>query len=210
MARVTANRVEQTKKELLEAARQVLTEEGFAGLSTRRVAEVANTQMSQIHYHFGSKEGMLLALFEYMNAGLIKRQKQTFDNPSFRISEKWFLACDYLDEDIQSGYVRVFQELVAAGWSNPKIGDAVREALAQWHELLTALAQEAAEEHRDIGPLSAEAMGSLIACAFVGAEALILLGYEERIHPVRKALRQVGEIIAHFEHSQKEGHSHAR
>ncbi|SLN66727.1 TetR/AcrR family transcriptional regulator [Ruegeria meonggei] len=210
MARVTAERVEQTKLELLEAARQVLTEEGFARLSTRRVSEIANTQMSQIRYHFGSKEGMILALFEYMNAGLIERQKQTFTNPSLRISEKWFLACDFLDEDIQSGYVRVLQELIAAGWSNPKIGDAVRAALTQWNELLIALAKEATEEHGDIGPLSVEAMASLIACAFIGAEALILLGYEEQIHPVRKTLRQVGEVIANLENLQKEEPNHAR
>ena len=103
MARVTAERVKETKRELLEAAQQVLLEEGYSGLSTRRVAEAAGTQMSQIQYHFGSKEGMILALFEYLNAQLIDRQTRTFNNPDLSVSQKWAASCDYLDDDISSG-----------------------------------------------------------------------------------------------------------
>jgi len=205
MARVTAERVEQTKRELLEAARTVLTRDGYAGLSTRRVAEVAGTQMSQIQYHFGSKQGMILALFEFMDAGLMERQTQTFDNDELSLSQKWFLACDYLDEDMESGYVRVLQELVAAGWSNPSIGDAVRDALSQWHRLLTTLSQEAMDQHGDLGPFSAKGLAALIACAFVGAEALILLGYEEHVYNARHALRQVGDVLAALETNSLKG-----
>ncbi|MDU8945735.1 TetR/AcrR family transcriptional regulator [Ovoidimarina sediminis] len=205
MARVTAERAGQTKRELLSAAQTVLVSEGFAGLSTRRVADGAGTQMSQIQYHFGSKEGMILALFESMNAGLIERQSRTFDQPNLSIAEKWDLACDYFDEDIASGYVRVLQELIAAGWSNDKIGSAVRKALAEWHKLLIALVQEAADSQGRVGPFTPEGLAALIACAFMGAEALILLGYEEQIHPIRDVLRQVGEVIASVERQAPEG-----
>lgn len=205
MAKVTAERVEQSKHELLEAARQVLIRDGFSGLSTRRVAEAAGTQMSQIQYHFGSKEGMILALFQHLNDGLIERQAETFGNPDLSVSQKWFLACDYLEEDLASGYVRVLQELIAAGWSNPRIGDAVRAALGQWHQLLIGLSQEAFDEHGAPGPFTAESTAALIAAAFVGAEALILLGYEERIHSVRDALRQVGDALAALEDRSREG-----
>jgi len=199
MARVTTERVEQTKRELLEAAREVLSKEGFAGLSTRRVADVADTQMSQIRYHFGSKEGMILALFEYMNAGLLERQKLAFDDRALSISQKWALACDYLDEDLASGYVRVLQELIAAGWTNPSIRKAVQTALGEWHALLAQLAREASEQTGTLGPFTPDGMASLIASAFIGAEALILLGYEDRVHPVRDALRQIGDVIAAYE-----------
>ncbi len=196
MARVTAERVEKSKRDLLLAAQNVLVAEGFAGLSTRRVAEAAETQMSQIQYHFGSKEGMILALFEYMNAGLVDRQATTFDDSSLSLSEKWLLACDYLEEDFASGYVRVFQELIAAGWSNPKIGDAVRTALAHWHEVLTSLTRELVDQYGAPVPFTPDSIAALIASAFVGAEALVLLGYEEQIHPVRQSLRQIGEALA--------------
>ena len=105
---------------LLEAAKKVLRQNGYAGLSTRDVAAAAGVPLSQIHYHFGSKQGMVLALFEYLNAQLLDRQNALFGDTTLKLSEQWDRACDYLDDDIASGYVRVLQELIAASWSNPR------------------------------------------------------------------------------------------
>ncbi len=202
MARVTAERVQETKRELWDAAQKVLLEEGFSGLSTRRVADAAGTQMSQIQYHFGSKEGMILALFEYLNGQLIDRQTRTFENPNLSVSEKWALSCDYLDEDIASGYVRVLMELTAAGWSNPAIGAAVRAAYAEWRELILKLAREIEEQNGSLGPFKAEDIGALVSAAFIGAEAAIMLGYESPEIPFRDALRRFGRVIAFYETSK--------
>jgi AcrR family transcriptional regulator len=199
MARLTAERVKETKRELLEAAQQVLLEEGYSGLSTRRVAEAAGTQMSQIQYHFGSKEGMILALFEYLNGQLIDRQTRTFENPDLTIAEKWALSCDYLDEDIGSGYVRVLMELTAAGWSNPAIGAAVRAAYGEWRDLILIITREFEREHGSLGPFSAEEIGALVSASFIGAEAAIMLGYESPEIPFRDALRRFGKVIEYFE-----------
>lgn len=205
MARVTSERVEQTKRELLEAARLVLTRDGFASLSTRRVAEAAGTQMSQIQYHFGSKEGMILALFEDMNARLVHRQRETFENAALTVSQKWFLACDYLEEDLESGYVQVLQELIAAGWSNEKIGATVRAGLDHWHRLIADLASEFEARHGNFAPFSPTEAAALISSAFIGAEAFILLGYEDRDHPVRSALRKMGDVMAAIEARSRAG-----
>ncbi|MDA4846154.1 TetR/AcrR family transcriptional regulator [Hoeflea poritis] len=204
MARVTAERVKESKRELLDAARSVLLTEGYSGLSTRRVAEAAGTQMSQIQYHFGSKEGMILALFEYLNGQLIDRQTRTFGDPDLSISEKWSLSCDYLDEDIESGYVRVLMELTAVGWSNPAIGEAVRAALSNWRELIVRLTREFEDSYGTLGPFEAEEIGALVSAAFIGAEAAILLGYESPDIPFRKALRRFGTVIEHFEKTNPE------
>ncbi len=201
MARVTAERVKESKRQLLDAAQKVLLEDGYAGLSTRRVAEAANTQMSQIQYHFGSKEGMILALFEYLNAQLIDRQTQTFDNPDLKVSEKWELSCDYLDDDIASGYVRVLMELTAAGWSKPAIGEAVRAAYAQWRDLILKLVRQIEEETGTLGPFTAEDIGALVSAGFIGAEAAIMLDYESPKIPFRNALRRFGKVIEFYERS---------
>ena len=187
------------KTELLEAAKRVLLKQGYAGLSTRAVAAEANTQMSQIRYHFGSKEGMVLALFEYMNAALIERQAATFHRNDLSISQKWARACDYLEEDLASGYVRVLQELSAVGWSNPLVGDAVRRAITQWQALILELVREVESRIGTLGPFRAEEITSLIGAAFLGAESLILLGFDDAQHPMRAALRRVGDLIAKIE-----------
>ena len=114
---------------LLEAAKKVLRQNGYAGLSTRDVAAEAGVPLSQIHYHFGSKQGMVLALFEYLNAQLLDRQHALFGDTSLTLSEQWDRACDYLDEDIASGYVRVLQELIAASWPDAEVAKVVRAGL---------------------------------------------------------------------------------
>ena len=65
----------------LEAAKKVLRQNGYSGLSTREVAAAAGVPLSQIHYHFGSKQGLVLALFEYLNAQLLDRQNALFARP---------------------------------------------------------------------------------------------------------------------------------
>ncbi len=199
MARVTAERVQETKRELLDAAQQVLLKEGYSGLSTRRVAEVAGTQMSQIQYHFGSKEGMILALFEYLNDQLIERQTKTFDDPNLNVAEKWALSCDYLDEDIASGYVRVLMELTAVGWSKPAIGTAVRAAYSEWRAQIMKLAWQLEAQTGSLGPFTTEDIAALVSAAFIGSEAAIMLDYEAPDIPFRDALRRFGKVIEFYE-----------
>ena len=204
MARVTAEKVLQTKSGILEAARQVLYEQGYSGLSTRSVATEANVPLSQIQYHFGSKEGMLLALYEYMNSQLLERQNAMFEDPNLTLSQKWDLACDYLDADIASGYVRVFQELMAAGWANPEIGQVVRNGTMGWIELITKLSEEAQDRHGSFSPFAPEDISALVVSAFTGAEANLLLGLEDQGIPIRRALRRFCDVIRRFEQGIKQ------
>lgn len=194
MARVATKKPE-TSTTLLEAAKKVLRQNGYAGLSTRDVAAAAGVPLSQIHYHFGSKQGLLLALFKYQNAQLLDRQNALFGNTSLKISEQWDKACDYLDEDISSGYVRVLQELSAAGWSDAEVAKVVRDAIKGWVDLIVGVVKRADQELGGLGPFSAEEVGALVANAFIGAESHYLLGLERRGVPVRQSLRRFGDLI---------------
>jgi AcrR family transcriptional regulator len=194
-----------TKTNLLEAAKSVLLAHGYSGLSTRAIAAAADTQMSQIRYHFGSKEGIVLALYDYMTDHLIHRQRVMFTDQSLSIAQKWDLACDFLDADIASGYVRVFQELVAQGWSNSKIADEITPSLSQWFDLHLSLAKEFEETCGSLAPFEAEDIAALIGPAFVGVEAFILLGWEDRGIQMCRALRRFGNVIRYFENVEKGG-----
>ena len=180
---------------LLEAAKQVLHENGLAGLSTREVALTAGVPLSQIHYHFGSKQGLVLALFEYMNEQLLERQQSLFGDTALKLSEQWDRACDYLEEDLESGYVRVLQEMIAAGFADPAIAKVISTGIDGWVELITGLARRAERELMPLGPFSPEEVGALVANAFIGAESLYLVGLEKHGPPVRRSLRRFGELI---------------
>jgi AcrR family transcriptional regulator len=186
------------RETLLEAAETCLRRHGFAGLSTRRVAEQAGMPLSQIHYHFGSKEALMLALLEYQNRGLLERQQASLA-ARLPLWKRWEKACDHLDEDIASGYVRVLQEMMAAGWSNPEIAAAVRSFLSGWYKLLNGVASEAAERFGTVLPLRPADIGCLVGNAFLGSEAMLLLGFEEDGMPIRRALRRFGAVIRKLE-----------
>ena len=189
-----------THDRLVDAARACLLETGFAGLSTRRVAERAGVPLSQIHYHFGAKQGLVLAVLAAENERLLERQRRMYaqDLPLWR---RWEQACDFLEDDLESGYVRVLHEMHAAGWSDPRVAQAVRELQKGWLELLTSVAREAAIP---LGPFSPEEVAALVAAAFLGGEEMILTGFEEQTLPVRLALRKIGLLIRAAENQKAE------
>jgi AcrR family transcriptional regulator len=187
-----------TRRTILKAAREQLLADGYAGLSTRRVAEVAGVPLSQLHYHFGSKQQLILELLGDENRRRLARQTRMYaqDAPLWRRYEQ---ACDYLEDDLDSGYVRVLQEMIAAGWSNPEVGAAVREFLLGWVRLLTDIARETEARHGPLGPFTPEEIGGLIGLVFMGGEAMLLLGFDRQQWPVRAALRRIGVVIRQLE-----------
>ena len=180
-----------TSATLLAAAKKVLRKSGYSALSTRDVATAAGVPLSQIHYHFGSKEGLMLALFEYLNDELLHRQQAMFGNPALKLSEQWDLACTYLDEDLASGYVRVLQELWAAGYSNPQIAKVVRDG----NPALAGIADHDRAQGRRalwqlLPDLAPEDVAALVGAAFIGSEAYVLLGAEIHGMPIRTGAAQ--------------------
>lgn len=187
-----------TRMLILEAARDRLLADGYAGLSTRKVAEEARVPLSQLHYHFGSKGRLILALLDEENRRRLERQTRMYaeDAPLWQRYEQ---ACDFLEDDLDSGYVRVLQEMIAAGWSNAEIGAAVRDLLGGWYALLAEVATEAERRYGPLGPFTADELATLIGVTFIGSEALLLLGFDRQILPIRSALRRIGVVIRQFE-----------
>src|SRR5262245_29248859 len=130
-----AARGEATRLRILDAARDLLIEHGYGGTSTRAVAERAETRLSLVHYHFGGKQQLLVAVLERENEALLERQRELYAQPG-PLSEKWRIACGFLDEDIRSGYVRVLWELWAAGLADEELAARWRTAFAHWRNLL--------------------------------------------------------------------------
>ena len=196
-----AVRATDTRTLILDAARSRLLADGYGGLSTRKVAEQAGVPLSQLHYHFGSKQGLILALLDQENQRRLARQHRMYaeDAPLWQRYER---ACDFLEEDLDSGYVRVLQEMIAAGWSNRELGDAVRELVGGWFSLLNEVAREAEQRYGRLGPFTSDEVGTLVGAAFIGAEALLLLSFDRDVLPIRSALRRFGVVIRQLEEGQ--------
>jgi AcrR family transcriptional regulator len=183
-----------TRASIVEAARATLLAVGSANLSTRAVAEAAEVPLSQIHYHFGSKLQLILAVLAAETDKLLERQREMFDKPE-PLWMRWERACDYLEEDLASGYVRIQHEMIAAGWSDPEVAASVRQVVGGWYRLLTEVARREEERGVDLGDFTPDEVAALMGTPFIGVEELILLGVTEEELPMRSALRKVGVIL---------------
>jgi AcrR family transcriptional regulator len=52
-----------TKTSLLDAAERLFADRGIAGASLRAITRAAEANLAAVHYHFGSKEGLVRAVF---------------------------------------------------------------------------------------------------------------------------------------------------
>jgi AcrR family transcriptional regulator len=197
----------ETRTRILEAAKTSLLQGGYARLSTRVIAETAGVPLSQIHYHFGSKQNLVLELLEQENRRLLGRQAAMFGS-DMPLWKQWEQACDFLDDDLESGYVRVLQEMVAAGWSDAEIARSVGQDIRGWFDLLTGVARRAQERFGTLGPFTPEEVAALAGLPFLGAETVILLGLDEAMIAARSALRRIGDVLRVLEEGEddeKEG-----
>jgi AcrR family transcriptional regulator len=188
----------ETRAAILAATRRCLLDEGYGSVSTRRVAELADVPLSQIHYHFGSRRQLILAMFRAENDTLLERQRTMYAGPE-PLWQQWERACEYLDEDLASGYVRVLHEMIAAGWSDPTVAASVREQLGGWFGLLTEVARRRTDAVGRLGPFTPEEVAAIMGLPFIGAETAILLGFDEATLPTRSALRKIGTVLREVE-----------
>ncbi len=186
-----------TRAQLIAAATEVLREDGYSGTSLRAVADRAGLQLSLVHYHFGSKQNLLVTVLEELTRTLLERQQGMFkDGRSF--AEQWRTACNYLRDDVGSGYVRILWELWAAGLADRKLAERWRATQRGWKTLIEVRLEELKKEGVEL-PLRPRALTALIGHLFEGAEAEILAGVPEEETPHYEALMACGDFIEQLE-----------
>ena len=143
---------------LLDAAERLLVDVGFAGITTRRLAEAAGVNHGLVHYYFGSIENVLVRALERFTERVIERQRELYaaDMP-FR--EKWRTAMRYLmSEDVT--YEKIWLELQALGWNNPELRERIAHVNDEWRGVLLEAFEQPRREYGIDMPL--EALVSLV------------------------------------------------
>jgi AcrR family transcriptional regulator len=144
MAEAPATARQSTEDTFLDAAERLLVEVGYAGITTRRVAEEAGANKGLVHYYFGSMENLLVRVLERFTERLIVRQRTMYaaDAPFI---EKWRQAMRYLDEDRE--YQKVWYELQALAWNRPELRERVAHVDGEWRAVLAEAFEQARREH---------------------------------------------------------------
>ena len=147
----------QTEEAFLDAAERLLVEVGYAGITTRRVAQEAKANHGLVHYYFGSMENLLVRVLERFTERMIERQRAMYaaDIP---FVEKWRTAMLYLSADRE--YQKIWWELQALAWNRPELQERVAHVNDEWRAVLT---EAFAEPRRRYGiEMPLEALVSLV------------------------------------------------
>jgi AcrR family transcriptional regulator len=133
-----------TEESLLDAAERLLLDVGYAGITTRRLAEEAGVNHGLVHYYFGSMENLLVRVLERFTDRMIERQREMYSQ-DLPFAEKWRQAMRYLEED--RPYQKVWLELTALSWNRPDIRDRIVGVDQRWRALLLEAFEQARLEH---------------------------------------------------------------
>jgi AcrR family transcriptional regulator len=162
------------EERLLDAAERLLAEVGYAGVTTRKLAEEAGLNHGLVHYYFGSNENLLVHALERFTERLIQRQRELYASGAL-FADKWRAAMGYLVSD-DSTYQKIWFELQALAWNHPEIRSRLARVNAEWRAVLT----EAFDKpRRELGiELPLEALVSLVMTFNLGVIAERLGGIE--------------------------------
>ena len=170
---------------LLDAAERLLVDLGYAGITTRRLAEAAGVNHGLVHYYFGSIEQVLVRTLERFTDRLIARQRAMYAAPDIPFIEKWRTAMRYLvGEDV--AYEKVWWELQALSWNRPDLRERVAHVNDEWRAVLTEAFADPRERYGIDMPLDA-----LVSLVMTVNEGIIL----ERLSGIETGHRELLDWI---------------
>lgn len=151
---------QETEERFLDAAERLLIEVGYAGITTRRLAEEAGANHGLVHYYFGSMEELFLRVLERFTGRLVARQREMYAAPLPYV-EKWREAMRYLEAD--RPYQKIWWELQAMAWNRPEYRPRVAQVRAAWSAAMREAVAEALQRYGlDGGPFATDDWITLI------------------------------------------------
>ena len=134
------------KKRILDAAEELFATEGLEAVSLRDVTSKAKVSLASIHYHFGSRQGLVEAVIDRRLAPVNKRRMMLFTKAQEEKGSEPLAAeellilflCPLLDMISESKGGFVFMRLL--GFANTDPQKDVQELLkAQYHDVTAEL-----------------------------------------------------------------------
>jgi AcrR family transcriptional regulator len=189
---------EQTRARLLDAAREVFSQNSFQGATVREICRRADANVAAVNYHFGSKEGLLAEALNFSQlAALQKANVQADECPKIRL--RLFLR-DFmlllLDEKNASSQCRIMARELAD--PTPALDQIVSEAIAPLHEFLGKILREIVGDKVGETELRRCVYSIFGQCQFYRHSHPVL----QRLHPKlrydHKEIEAIAEHIAEF------------
>jgi len=120
---------------MMDAAERLLYEVGYAGVTTRAVAEAAGVNHGLVHYYFGSMDDLLTQTLERFVDQLAEALEALYADPELSFSEKWRLGSQFWVEEPTSRFPKILLELLAMGWNMPSLRVRLTEVHARFRAI---------------------------------------------------------------------------
>ena len=146
---------------LLDAAERLLVSEGYAALTTRKLARAAGLNHGLVHYYFGSMEEVMVQVLERFTHRLIERQRAMYGAEGSFIG-KWRAAWAFQEQDLAGGYSKIWLELQALAWNRPDLRARIRRVDEEWRAVLTEAFEPALRAYGIARHLPVEAVVALV------------------------------------------------
>ncbi|HKA92599.1 MAG TPA: TetR/AcrR family transcriptional regulator [Acidimicrobiia bacterium] len=138
---------QQATAALMDAAERLLFEDGYAGVTTRRVAEEAGVKHGLVHYYFGSMEELLTQTLERVAERLAGALEEHYANPDMTFPEKWRIVAQNWIAEPRSRFPKVLLELSAMSWNMPQLRLRVSEVYARFRAIFVRYFGQAMHEY---------------------------------------------------------------
>lgn len=122
-----AEQREATRIAIVEATAACLVEEGYAKLTTRRVAERADVAQSTVMHHFETREALLVEAVTHLALRLADRALESIDLAALGEPAHREAVLDEAWREFTSPQALAAAQLWAAAWSEPELVAPLRE-----------------------------------------------------------------------------------
>jgi AcrR family transcriptional regulator len=162
---------EGTRRQVLEAAFATLREDGFAGTTSRAIADRGGFNPALVFYYFGSMDALLLAALDWTNERRLEAYRTALANDP-TIEDVVGAVTELYREDMASGHVAVVSQMVAGGMTRPELASEVVQRMRPW----LGLCEEVLERVLDGSPLAdaipSRELAATVVTFYLGANVL--------------------------------------
>lgn len=151
-----------TRLRLIEAAYELLAEEGYPAFTARRIASKADLKPQLVHYYFRSMEEMVVVVFRKSAAAYFTLHDEALSSPR-PLHALWDLLCSMPEENRMQEYVSLGKIYPALREEMRKTGEAFRK---QQTETVEKIYKAGRVKNPQIGPAALALLMSAVARNF--------------------------------------------
>jgi AcrR family transcriptional regulator len=152
--------------ELLQATMEVIAQKGIEGLRTREVAARAGVNISTLHYYFGTKEALLLAVLHHITEALASSVQADSKTRSATEELRALFAGAFGNFRENPQLVTVLQELRLRSRRDASARKAFRVIHADWNRTVKEILMRGIAEG-EMRPNLDAAAGAMVITSFI-------------------------------------------